>query len=748
MPSQNITALTDYAGGQSPADLVYVGKSPFGATDDRKSTLNDLISVITKNITDGALRFGQFAAPALSAANAGAIYFDNVSKTFQVSENGGAYVALKTLAAGSVNEIQYNGGAGAFAANAAYTYDSTTNTVNLGAAGLTGKLKLTHTNTRALTIQPGTMSAAKTFTWMTDYGNANQAVVTDGFGNLSYADFLPATLPGSDKQIFYNDSGSLNAAVGFEYSNAGFANVAITPTGYYTGLFINEPLGTGSSDVNGYAALICLNVINHSNYYAIGYKNDQTPIYVANYLADDGSLNFECSTSSANYATIILNAPTTALELYSYIPSIASNDMLYMQRYGAGLFSFFIGIDNVSDLAYFSRVTNTPQLSLNASGQVQLHPIGTGAGNTNELRFLELAANGTNYAAFKAADSLAASITWTLPNADGSSGQFLQTNGSGILSFATPSAALTAGQVGFGSAGNVLTGSTKLTWDDSTRVFSFVTGAANAQIYFNTSLSTANIKFQSSAGIPGSQAGLIFPYIGGDQTSGHGLWWSDGTYLNTSRFNLQLGFNFQGAASSTSPVKIRKATGTSADGNIIFAFFPDSGFFDLQPYGVSAGETSRIRFSELAANGTNYIEFRAPDALTANVTLAWPNGAGSANQVLTTNGSSALSWSNIGDVTITMADAANIITGTTTGSKIGTASNQKIGFWNASPVIQQSVAALTNNVTAGGSNDVIADYSDLTIYANDAAAIRNDIYQLARKLKETVDALRLYGIFA
>jgi len=31
---------------------------------------------------------------------------------------------------------------------------------------------------------------------------------------------------------------------------------------------------------------------------------------------------------------------------------------------------------------------------------------------------------------------------------------------------------------------------------------------------------------------------------------------------------------------------------------------------------------------------------------------------------------------------------------------------------------------------------------DLTVYANDAAAIRNDIYQLARKLKQVNDALR------
>lgn len=44
--------------------------------------------------------------------------------------------------------------------------------------------------------------------------------------------------------------------------------------------------------------------------------------------------------------------------------------------------------------------------------------------------------NGNNYIGLKAATSIPASLTFTLPSADGSSGQFLSTNGSGVLSFA------------------------------------------------------------------------------------------------------------------------------------------------------------------------------------------------------------------------------------------------------------------------------------------------------------------------
>jgi len=94
MPSGNITAQTNYAGGQSPNDLVYIGRSPFGLTDDRKSTLNDLFSFITKNITDGAVRFAGTFSPAISAANEGALYYNDTTDTFQGSRNASAYQNL------------------------------------------------------------------------------------------------------------------------------------------------------------------------------------------------------------------------------------------------------------------------------------------------------------------------------------------------------------------------------------------------------------------------------------------------------------------------------------------------------------------------------------------------------------------------------------------------------------------------------------------------------------------------------
>jgi len=57
--------------------------------------------------------------------------------------------------------------------------------------------------------------------------------------------------------------------------------------------------------------------------------------------------------------------------------------------------------------------------------------------NDKEIRFREATANGTNYVSLSAPTTLASDLALTLPSADGTSGQFLSTNGSGILSFAS-----------------------------------------------------------------------------------------------------------------------------------------------------------------------------------------------------------------------------------------------------------------------------------------------------------------------
>ncbi len=62
--------------------------------------------------------------------------------------------------------------------------------------------------------------------------------------------------------------------------------------------------------------------------------------------------------------------------------------------------------------------------------------------NQNELRFED--STGGQYVALKAGTTVASNLTLTLPTADGTSGQAITTNGSGVLSFST--AGITTGK--------------------------------------------------------------------------------------------------------------------------------------------------------------------------------------------------------------------------------------------------------------------------------------------------------------
>lgn len=70
------------------------------------------------------------------------------------------------------------------------------------------------------------------------------------------------------------------------------------------------------------------------------------------------------------------------------------------------------------------------------------------------------------------------------------------------------------------------------------------------------------------------------------------------------------------------------------------------------------------------------------------------------------------------------------------------------GFFGTTPAPQQTVGAVTNNVTSGGVDGTIANYSDLAVYANDAATIRNNLYQLARSVAQLATAVRALGLGA
>lgn len=100
-----------------------------------------------------------------------------------------------------------------------------------------------------------------------------------------------------------------------------------------------------------------------------------------------------------------------------------------------------------------------------------------------------------------------------------------------------------------------------------------------------------------------------------------------------------------------------------------------------------------------------------------------------------------------GATTVNALSGATLILANSNNTKM-TVDSTGVSFFGGATVAKQTgpVLNITNSVTSGGTDGTIANYTDLSVYANDAAAIRNDIYQLARAVKFCSDALRAYGL--
>jgi hypothetical protein len=169
--------------------------------------------------------------------------------------------------------------------------------------------------------------------------------------------------------------------------------------------------------------------------------------------------------------------------------------------------------------------------------------------NQKEIRFRETTANGTNYVALKAPASVSADLTFTLPATDGTSGQVLQTNGSGVLSFGTAGGGKVL-QVVSTNKQDTFSQSSTSTFVDITGLSVTITPSATA----NKILVICNISYGGSANDIGAAFRLVrnSTAIGGGTASGSrqsGITAANAKY--NSRFDTA-NFNFLDSPSTTS----------------------------------------------------------------------------------------------------------------------------------------------------------------------------------------------------
>ena len=106
---------------------------------------------------------------------------------------------------------------------------------------------------------------------------------------------------------------------------------------------------------------------------------------------------------------------------------------------------------NVIGGQFFSDMLDHTQGTLTASSAITVDSnkavddfiIGNNASTGGSLQIKEGTNNGTHHVQLKAPNALSGNVEFTLPSADGSADQFLKTNGSGTLSFASVSTSFT-----------------------------------------------------------------------------------------------------------------------------------------------------------------------------------------------------------------------------------------------------------------------------------------------------------------
>jgi len=228
----------------------------------------------------------------------------------------------------------------------------------------------------------------------------------------------------------------------------------------------------------------------------------------------DGSGNLTCATVPAasvtgaaltktddtNVTLTLTGTPATALLRATQI-AVGWSGTLSVLRGGTGAASFTangvlygsgtnaLGVLPVAAAdTVFTGTGSTPSFSANPSfgvgivtkGQagVALQPYGVATGNTGEVRFLELAANGVNYVALKSPDAISLNKSWVLPVADVAGGVW-KSDGAGNLSCA----ALSASEIG--ARGNLSLG------NDTNVQLSVSAGSGTGLVFANATITAS-----------------------------------------------------------------------------------------------------------------------------------------------------------------------------------------------------------------------------------------------------------------
>ncbi len=362
-------------------------------------------------------------------------------------------------------------------------------------------------------------------------------------------------------------------------------------------------------------------------------------------------------------------------------------------------------------------------------GAVNLSPIGTNTGETGQIKFQELLANGTNTVTLRSSDNLTSDVTLTLPTSAGTNGQVLSTNGSGLLSWTSAGGSgtglshpttgstfesgtnnvsmtgLNNSSIGVGAGPNITTGADNSAFG-GTALFNNTTGESNSAFGFSA-LNSNTTGIRNSAfgrralgnittgsnniGI-GRFAGNLTSNVTNNQTSNNSIYIGVDTRASQDGNTNEIVIGNDAVGSGSNTITI---------GNSTTILTNIKGAANYSPIGTNTGQTGQIKFQELLANGTNTVTLRSPDNLASDISLTLPSNAGTNGQVLSTNGSGLLSWA-------TASGSGTGLSHPTTGSTFESGANNP------------SMTGVNNTAIGVNAGNSIVDGSDNVAIGTDA----------------------------
>ncbi|MBX7154923.1 MAG: hypothetical protein K1X91_08145 [Bacteriodetes bacterium] len=315
----------------------------------------------------------------------------------------------------------------------------------------------------------GNKRGANAVDWQTVRSDASQVATGSlsviGGGSSNIANDLGTVVGGGDNNTAKGTYSTIAGGQGnttrlsFSTIGGGYANIANSFYSTVAGGNVNEATGeqsailggsgnkasntyatVGGGDVNwavAYGATVAGGTHNwaHSNFTTISGGLGNSILTNSDYSTVGGGYSNVASGVAATVSGGLMN------QAYSDFSCVPGGRGLILN--GSGSFGFLGGNVGGNDMTI--SAINTAVF-----GNTDLW-LANNDNNTRSLRFYEQYSssgnfpNGTNYVAFKAPNSVANDVTWTLPNADGTNGQVLSTNGNSSLSWITISTSGAAG---------------------------------------------------------------------------------------------------------------------------------------------------------------------------------------------------------------------------------------------------------------------------------------------------------------